>query len=58
MLARRLRRRPNIDPALVHCLVFAGKGMVDVEPTTDQYGWCLTHTVRESTLVADSDAMT
>ena len=24
MLARRLRRRPNIDPTLVQCLVFAG----------------------------------
>ena len=24
MLARRLRRRPNIDPTMVQCLVFAG----------------------------------
>ena len=24
MLARRLRRRPNINPALVQCIVFAG----------------------------------
>ena len=24
MLTRRLRRRPNIDPTLIQCLVFAG----------------------------------
>ena len=24
MLARRLRRRPNIDPTLIQCLVLAG----------------------------------
>ena len=26
MLARRLRRRPNINPALGQCIVFAGAG--------------------------------
>ena len=30
MLARRLRRRPSIDPTLVQCLVFAG--MHDTAP--------------------------
>ena len=26
MLARRLQRRPNIEPALLQCLVFFGQG--------------------------------
>ena len=29
MLARRLRRRPNIDPTLVKCLVFDGMVVED-----------------------------
>ena len=32
MLARRLQRRPNIEPTLVQCLVFAGIPSVDIEP--------------------------
>ena len=37
MLARRLRRRTNIDPTLIQCLVFAGKStgcLVSVKATT------------------------
>ena len=48
MLARRLRRRPKIDPTFIKCLVFAGQWRIamdqrdpDCEPTSLNIGTML-----------------